>query len=376
LEELILRGAGRHLPVVVDFDHTMIRGDVQEALLGELVRSGALPPTRVPATLSPSFRLPGRELTRLDSCADVTAYYEAFLSPTVHGESDPAPLTNAYVWAVEVLDGFRLSEVLDATRAAVGAVGLSPLSPTSTDSAAMDESPLAFRPEMVELVAELIRHEFDVWIVSASNVWSVRWMVQHALNPQLRTRGLRAGLPPDHVIGIATLLADAEGHLYKDAVLVREDAAYAQLTERVQQRFRLTSRLEFPVPAYAGKVACIWDAIGRRPFLAIGDSPNDHAMLAFSEHRLWLDRGQDTGHQRQLAKLIRQTGPAGWLVQAVATHFGPGFVPVLDSLPRSLRALVAPRASAVNGRAHQPPPSGRAAADRCMPRRVQPIARG
>jgi hypothetical protein len=82
LEKLIQRGAGQGLPVVFDFDNTIIRGDIGEATLAVLVRDGTLSAARLPQTLSPSFRLPdGRRIT-LKSATDLAAYYEAYLSPT------------------------------------------------------------------------------------------------------------------------------------------------------------------------------------------------------------------------------------------------------------------------------------------------------
>ena len=152
---------------------------------------------------------------------------------------------------------------------------------------------------------ELRRHEFDVWIVSASNVWSVRWMVTQALNPLLEAHGAASGIPADHVVGISALLQDKAGGLYKDALLVRENPAYAALEESALRSFRLTSRLQYPVPTYAGKVGCIWDALGRHPYLAAGDSPGDHAMLSFSEHRLWIMRMDKPGYQQRAAECIQ-----------------------------------------------------------------------
>ena len=103
---------------------------------------------------------------------------------------------------------------------------------------------------MVELIAELRRHEFDVWIISASNVWSVRWMVTKALNPLLEAHGAASCIPADHVVGISALLQDKAGGLYKDALLVRENPAYAAMEESTLCSFRLTSRLQYPVPTY------------------------------------------------------------------------------------------------------------------------------
>ena len=90
---------------------------------------------------------------------------------------------------------------------------------------------------MVDLLAELVRQEFDVWVVSASNVWSVRWMVLHGLNPLLRERKAARGIQADHVIGISTLLADDRDRWYKDSVQVRENPDYASLSEKASVDF-------------------------------------------------------------------------------------------------------------------------------------------
>ena len=118
LEHLIQRGTGRQLPVVLDFDNTIICGDVSEATLAILVKSGLLKSARLPPTLSPPFRPPGNARITLQSCADLTEYYEAFLTPSAHGRADPSPLANGYVWAVEVMEGLRPLDVVNATRTA------------------------------------------------------------------------------------------------------------------------------------------------------------------------------------------------------------------------------------------------------------------
>ncbi len=326
LERLIREGSGKHLPVIFDFDNTVVCGDIGEAVLAILARSGTLTPGRVPAALCPPLNLPGRGKVTLASCSDITEYYEAFLNPTTHGRRDPTPLANAYVWATTVLEGLRPADVLAATRAACalarpGELRWIPVTPGKTAFPAP-----FFYPEMVGLIGTLLRHEFDVWIVSASNVWSVRWMVLQALNPQLHRLGFKKSLRADHVIGIATLLTDAAGRLYKDSVLVREDPRYAALTLSKLSSFRLTSQLQFPVPAYSGKVGCIFDALGRAPYLCVGDSPADHPMLAASEHRLWIARVEKPEFQKETQALIKRTGPGNWIVQFVRTRENPGFV--------------------------------------------------
>jgi hypothetical protein len=255
---------------------------------------------------------------------DLTAYYEAFLAPTAHGGLDPTPLANGYVWAAAVMQGLDLNAVLRATeqvfaRSRPGRLIFLDVTPGRT------RYPVPFfYPEMVDLLSALLRHEFDVWVVSASNVWSVRWMVLEALNPLLRARGVPQPISADHVIGVSTLLTDRQQRFYKDPVLVRTDPAYARLDGRSLARYRLSSQLHFPAPTYSGKVAALWDVLGRRPFLAAGDSPGDLPMLAFAQHRLWIARSNKPQYQTAMAACRRSTGGRTWLIQPTETTANPG----------------------------------------------------
>jgi hypothetical protein len=339
LEDIINQGAGQQLPVVLDFDNTIICGDIGEATLAILARSGVLTPAKLAGANSPPFWVPGKDPVELSSCADVTQYYEAFLAPTAHEGSDPSPLSNAYAWAVEVMESLRPLDIVNATRAAFDW-------PQPTKPAFIEVTPGKtavpapfFYSEAVELIAELLRLRFDVWIISASNVWSVRWMVLRALNPLLRRRGVKAGLPASHVVGISTLLADRKGRLYKDALLVRGDDQYAAMAKESLAGLRLTSRLQFPVPTYSGKIATVFDAVGRNPYLAVGDSPGDHPLLAISQHRLWIARLEKPGYQRATRELIRKTGDDGWLIQPALTQRAPGFVSGLKEASERLNGL-------------------------------------
>jgi len=313
LGALIRSGAGKHLPVVFDFDNTIIRGDIGEATLAVMARSGLLTPTTLPTWLSPAFRLPGQpERRELRSCANVVEYYQALLAPTAHGDGDPSPYANGYAWAVEIMTGLHVADVIEATRTVIGLSqaehsGFIEVTPGRTSVLV----PTLY-PELVELLAELIRQDFDVWIVSASNVWSVRCMVQEALNPLLRARTAGAGIRADHIIGISTLLRDEQDCLFKDALLVKENAGYAALQPEVTEALRLTSHLQFPLPTYSGKLACVFDAIGRKPFLGAGDGPGDRAMVAMSEHQLWISPQHGDRLQPVFASLVASVSQTGW----------------------------------------------------------------
>jgi phosphoserine phosphatase len=325
LERVIERGAGRGLPVVFDFDNTIISGDVGEAVLAWLAAQNCLSPRKLGDDLCPPVLLPGKGKIQIRRCSDVMEYYEALLSPTVHGPLDPAPLANGYVWATQALEGLTVAEVFAAT-AAVFQIGRRSTVDSIESGRAAYPAP-RFREEIVDLIARLIQFKYDVWIVSASNVWSVRWMVIHGLNPLLRVRGLRRGLRPDRVVGLATLLNDRRGRFYKDSVLIREDKDYAALRGSLTKSLRLSRHLEYPAPIYSGKVACILDYIGSNPYLCAGDSPSDHPMMLISKYRLWISRQEKRQSQQLTRALMRRKGERGWILQAATMQGVPRLIP-------------------------------------------------
>jgi phosphoserine phosphatase len=332
LEGLIQRGAGQGLPVVFDFDNTIIQGDIGEAVLAQLAATGKLVPAQIAEGISPSLARPRGGSFGLRDCRTITEYYERFLHPTAHGADDPAPLANGYAWAVQAMAGLRLADVVEATQAVLTmsrqaeGSGIQP-------APGMKAFPVPrFHPEMVELIATLLSHSFVVWIVSASNIWSVRWLTLQALNPLLAELGAGTGVAAERVIGVATLLADERGRLFKDAILTNRNPQHARLADAATSRLRLTTQLQHPLPAYSGKVACILDHIGRPPYLCAGDGSGDVAMLKFSQHRLWIARWRQTG--RRTTTTQPPAGATGWLVQVTRDGAAGGFVPA--QLPAAL----------------------------------------
>ncbi|WP_158542792.1 HAD family hydrolase [Lujinxingia litoralis] len=117
------------------------------------------------------------------------------------------------------------------------------------------------------LMEALRRAGAEVWVVSATNVWTVRVFAQ------------LLGVAPEQVIGNRVEL-DGE---------------------------RLSSRTARPVLFREGKVEAIKEVIGRRPWLAVGDAGTDFEMLCDAEHALVMDKGD---------ALLRREGPGrGFMMQ-------------------------------------------------------------
>jgi hypothetical protein len=321
LETLIQKGAGRAQVAVFDFDNTLVCGDIGEATLAVLTRDRIIEKDSVPAVLSPDFIGAEGKKISLPDCVDLTVYYESLLASSTH-QKDPNPLSSGYVWAVEIMQGLSVQDVISAT-----AEAFRDSEPLREKQIIVTEGKTSylipfFYPEMIELLNALIDHDFDVWIVSATNVWTVRWMVKNRLNPLLSKKGIA----PEKVIGVSTLLQDGQNYLYKDHLLVHTDPDYAALDEKTISALKLTAKINFPVSTYTGKVACILDFIGKRPFLAAGDSPGDHPILRYSEHKLWIARIEKPDNQTLTRRLIDIDGiPENWLFQSVRTKKTPGF---------------------------------------------------
>ncbi|TAL37485.1 MAG: hypothetical protein EPN93_05710 [Spirochaetes bacterium] len=325
LERLIEKGAGKNLPVTFDFDNTIACGDIGEATLALLTKNGTIRKDEIPPVLAPDFLAAGGKKISLRESADITVYYEELLGATAQDGDDPAPLSSGYLWAVEIMQGLTVLDVVRAT-AAVHAMSESMAEKYIEVTPGVSAYPVPFIfPEMMELLAALLDRGYDAWIVSASNAWTIRWMAHNVINPGLARRDCARRIEPDRVIGVSTLMRDREGRLRKDRLLVRGDRRYAAMEEERLAGLAITSKACLPASIYSGKVTNIMDVIGARPYLAAGDSPGDLPMLAYAENRLWLARLEKPEYQRELAATAARSG-GPWMVQPVLCKKAPGFV--------------------------------------------------
>ncbi|GAB5518840.1 MAG: hypothetical protein RhofKO_10910 [Rhodothermales bacterium] len=312
--------------MVLDFDDTLVchdSGEATFAAMAELLKT--LPTARYH---SPDFALDGMRYVFEE---DPIAYYRALQRATTHQNGGQMGYQDAYPWSAQVMAGLTPHDIIEGTQSA--------WQHTPTD--APFPKPFLY-PEMIELVGHLLRLRYHVYILSATNVWTVRWVILRILNPLLEAQfGEGIGLAPNHVFGISMVLRDRETHqLYKDIPLVRAVSshaqAYANLHVEALKRYDLMPQLVFPVSAYTGKFATIVEHITReRPLLVAGDSANDLAMLLHGEHRLWIARLDSPHLQYQVAKRAHQDA-AHWLVQPTLTQNHPGFLATPQMLNRRI----------------------------------------
>lgn len=343
LERLITAESGRHLPVVFDFDNTLICRDIGNATFGVLVKQGTLIPSKIPADLLPTFNLNGR-LVSASSAPDLVSYFLDFEQATAHQKSDFTTELVGWGWITQIMQGLTPRHVSFAAQLAYNqGEGLRDLGVypgeskmVFTDKDAYFRRPF-FYPQMVELVGEFLNNDYDVWIISNSPVWAVRWMVTQVLNPALTERGFSKVFNPAHVIGISTLLQGPDQQLSKDPFLVQEDASYAAMNDEALSKYTLTGFLVPPIAGFYGKVAQTLQSIGTRPYFVAGDSFNDFPLLKVGNYKLWISRLERPDYQEGAVVLAKSSPEAGvWMLQPVLADKSPGFVANEEELNKRL----------------------------------------
>lgn len=280
LAKVIEKGAFKNNAAVFDFDDTLVCHDIGSATFEQLIYEGTISKISLPKHLNLSFKLDGK-LVEVGSCVHLVDYYRKLACITKH-QNDLFSHASSVAWLVQVMEGLTVSQVIQAT--------------TQAYNYHTSQQPIVdryfkkpfFYPEMVELVGCMLDRGYQVWIVSASNVWSVRWMVTQVLNELLREKGFTNTVTPNHVIGISVLLRGPGHQYFKDRNLVQSNARYAAGNIDQLNSFKLSSHLVTPASEHYGKVANIMQWIGEIPYFAAGDSINDMPMLAYAQHRLWI----------------------------------------------------------------------------------------
>ena len=124
-----------------------------------------------------------------------------------------------------------------------------------------------YRPAMAELAYGLAESGFDVWIVSASNQWTVR-----AAAPTMK-------FDPEKVIGMQSTVENG----------------------------LMTETMVEPLICNAGKVTAIKQKFGRLPDISFGDSMGDFEMLSASRQPIVIGR-----NDKPNKALMAEAAKRGW----------------------------------------------------------------
>lgn len=296
LDAIIKEGSRKNLPVVFDFDNTLFCGDIGQIVLKDMMKKNKIKVTEQVSAISPIFFYKEQEISL--NKLDLYEYYEKLHS--INNRGDSVSFVNAYAWSVQIFAGLSPSAVVESTK-----------------SAYEGRSKEKIYDEMLFLISEVIKNEYDVYVISGSNVWTVRWMVQNVINPELANRGIKNGIKLSNVFGISTFMLDKDKNLVKDFFYVRDNPDYAKLDKETLNSLTLTNMLSYPLTSYAGKAGLIMEHIKGKPYIVAGDSSNDFYMLSIAEHPIWIERLNKPDYQKEKESFLKERNLKDWISQPV-----------------------------------------------------------
>ncbi|MBI3943476.1 MAG: HAD-IB family phosphatase [Chloroflexi bacterium] len=269
-----------------DWDETVLEHDIGDALLFHQIDTLAfkweLPEfwELIPHRLRQPWQEIGRPLWKLgpEEIQNHPAYPEYLsIGYQLFRDMLVAPREIGYPWFTQVLAGFTVGEALVFSEATFRRESGWPLGRRQIVSHVSVRQGVRLRPTMVRLIKTLETQGFQVWVVSATNRWTVQ------------TVASRVGIPPDRVIGMETE--------------VREG--------------RITTTLVEPAPYYEGKATALRARLGpSRLILAAGDSPSDESMISLAEAARLLINPRDVALRERCVAACARGEP--WLIH-------PGF---------------------------------------------------
>lgn len=220
---------------VFDLDGTLLVGDIGDAVFAQLISEEKLPPE------------------------SWTEYQELLSSDYSAGCQ----------FAVRVMANLTTGQVIQATRQVIGSDEPWVTVPGTSVKAPVPTPDL----RMQSLIGRLKEEGYDIYVVTATNVWTARQAVSAFF-----------GLPEEHVLGMrAKTLTNRGGG-------------------------EITSELQEPITVGEGKVLALKERIGNgHPLIAAGNSASDYALLRFVRAGglvIWV--GEDDARVRDLVGDTRQ----------------------------------------------------------------------
>ncbi len=218
-----------------DFDNTLIRNDFGEKMMDAVIGEGLV---HVPTDLSKHFR---DEDLWLDHRTIPLEKKEHLIWEEYAYQLKEFGIERGYRWTSFLFSGLSKTEFYRLSKEAWKKVAEFPA-----------HTAVFPQPEMKDLISFLYRHNWDVWIVTAS--------------PELGVMAISDSfpIPEDKVVGMRQYLT-MEGLL---SGIIEEPYTYGE-----------------------GKVLAIQKRIGRIPDLAFGDSFNDFPMLCYAKKGIAIDKG-------------------------------------------------------------------------------------
>jgi hypothetical protein len=183
---LVERHKNQNEHAFFDWDNTSQCRDIGNATLAQLVADGQVQRQNIPDALFPPYTYQGQRYT----ADDPWNYYNTF--------AEVAPYNQGGIYDVLYslfTNNLTVGQVNRATeRAYANGAGRRDIGqPRTVEPPILPGAQRPFvYPEMADLYGYLMDRGIHVWVISASQIWTVRWIVKHALNPMIKRRWARA----------------------------------------------------------------------------------------------------------------------------------------------------------------------------------------
>jgi phosphoserine phosphatase len=289
LEEFLCHAQGGEV-AVFDLDNTCVLHDTGEAVFYAMAKEGLfdvealLDQHLIWRPFSKHRSIPNPRSALVRYMQDPSTRREAAFSMILayHNMIDIAGPPTAYFWAAQLLLGKTPDEVRALSHRVIEKelrrpLGTEFLKTKSKQQPLKIDKGLRPYPPMVKLIHRMQQAGFEIWIISATNRWTVEAYARKFLS-----------VPPERIVGITPLVENG----------------------------RITSKPDpsVPITGGPGKVAAIQRFIRKIPVFAAGDSVGDFEMLSMATTlRLFIDKGDPSLRKRIQQR--RDQGETQWLIQ-------------------------------------------------------------
>lgn len=318
LEEILNKNVFKNKKVILDFDNTIISRDLGEYSFLKLIEYNLINIDKV-KSLSPDFIFNEKEII-LGQTVNPFEYYLCLMESLKVYNNEESEIINGYIWLVQALSGLSLRQIIDIN------INISEKNNYQSLNDKKNIEPF-FQPEIIDLIGKLLINNFNVYIVSASNTWIVRYIVINQLNKILNEKFKKnIKISSENIYGVSTLIKDKRsGSLNKDINLLKQNQKYKNMDLEELDNYILTSHITYPVSTFEGKAEIIKKYIlknNEKAFLTVGDSPNDIPMLKLADYKLWIQRTEKEEYKKYLNRVTDNT----WIIQNANTIQNPGFI--------------------------------------------------
>jgi len=253
--------------MVFDLDHTILTGDIGDAVFEELHQRGML-------LNLPIVGAGGETLFEIQPGETPLSRYQRALGVAKQLAEPGAVLAPTYAWMSSSLAGLPIDAVQELTRQVWQRGGIE------------------LRPAVLDVLAKGLGAGHRGVVVSATNQAIVSVIVDEVVNRRLKELGISRLIDPNDVWGMNNGIVDGIG--VRNALL-----------DGGPSDGLLAENILVPHSSFAGKAELLRGAGYERIVSVAGDSPNDFEMMKLADQVIWISRADSPGNTAAFCSELR-----------------------------------------------------------------------